>query len=261
MNPTGILGLLLVILSFGLIVIIAAAGRNLPGRQLREIAAFTRLRRAVSLAVEVGSRLHVSLGRGNLIDVQNAAALTGLVIADRIARAASVSDRPPVATTGEGSLGVLAQDTLKSVYRTLGVESQYDPASAQVTGLTPYSYAAGCLPVIQDGQVSMSLLSGHFGGEAALIAEAAERSAGLVIGGSDNLPGQAVLFAVAQEPLIGEEVFAGGAYLGAGVIHESSLRMQDILRWLLVIVIILGAIFQFAGLDQLIDTMFEGFQP
>ncbi len=261
MDLMGILGLLLILVSFGLIVILAAAGRNRPGRHLREIPAFTRLRRAVGLAVEVGTRLHISLGRGNFLGTQNAAAFSGLVMADRIVRAASISDRPPVATAGEGILGILAQDNMRGVYRALGVESQYDPNSAQITGLTPFSYAAGTIPLIHDGQVSANLLSGHFGGEAALIADAAERSGSLVIGGSDSLPGQAVLYAVAQEPLIGEEVFAGGAYLGAGAIHEASLRTQDILRWLLIVAILLGAILKFTGLSQVISGILEGLQP
>jgi hypothetical protein len=166
-----------------------------------------------------------------------------------------------VATAGDGSLAILSQDTLRSAFRTLGVESQFNPSSAQVTGLTPFSYAAGAIPVIHDGQVSASLLSGHFGGEAALIADAAERNGSLLIGGSDNLPGQAVLYATAQEPLLGEEVFAGGAYLGAGVIHESSLRMQDALRWLLVIILVLGTLFKLTGIDQVIGGILEGFMP
>jgi hypothetical protein len=96
----GFFGLLLILLSFSLIVVFAAAGRNRPGRHLRELPAFTRLRRAVGLAVEVGTRVHISLGRGDLLGTQNAAAFSGLVMADRIARAASISDRPPVATAG-----------------------------------------------------------------------------------------------------------------------------------------------------------------
>ena len=64
----------------------------------------------------------------------------------------------------------------------------------------------------------------------------------LTLGGTDNLTGQAVLFAAAQEPLIGEETYAGGAYLGAGPMHIASLYAQDILRWVLIGLIVIGAI-------------------
>jgi len=54
-----------------------------------------------------------------------------------------------------------------------------------------------------------------------------------------------VLFAAAQEPLIGEELYAAGAYLKSGPIHIASLRAQDVLRWVLIFAILLGAILKF----------------
>jgi hypothetical protein len=79
------------------------------------------------------------------------------------------------------------------------------------------------------------------------LADAAERVGSLTIGGSDNLPAQAVLFASTQEPLVGEELFAGGAYLQVNPIHTSSLIAQDILRWALIGFIIIGAALKLVG--------------
>jgi hypothetical protein len=56
------------------------------------------------------------------------------------------------------------------------------------------------------------------------------------------MTGQALLFGSAQEPLIGEEVFATGAYMDAGVVHQASLRTQDVLRWIIIIGLILAAL-------------------
>jgi hypothetical protein len=60
--------------------------------------------------------------------------------------------------------------------------------------------------------------------------------------------GQSVLFANTQEILIGEELFAAGAYLGAGASHTASLTVQDILRWLVILALFGGAFAKFAGL-------------
>jgi hypothetical protein len=57
------------------------------------------------------------------------------------------------------------------------------------------------------------------------------------------------LYATAQEPLIGEELYAAGAYLQAGPLHISSLRAQDILRWVLAAIILGGAILKFLGVS------------
>jgi hypothetical protein len=66
--------------------------------------------------------------------------------------------------------------------------------------------------------------------------------------GSDNLAAQAVLYATAQEPLIGEEMFAGGAYADSSPFHTASLTVQDILRWLAILVMLGGALLKMAGI-------------
>jgi hypothetical protein len=244
-SSLGILGLIFVGAFLGLMVGAAVLLRQREGLTLREISAFVRLQRAIGLAVEAGNRLHMSLGRGNLISTQSAIGYVGLSILDRIARSTSISDRPPIATSGEGTLGIISQDIQRGAAKYLGVES--DPDRGRVTGLTPYSYAAGTLTLIEEQDVGANMLIGSYGSEVGLITEAAERNESMSLGGTDNISGQAVLFASAQEPLIGEETYAGGAYLGVGRMHIASLYAQDILRWLLIGLIIIGAIIKLIG--------------
>lgn len=243
----GIVGLAFVVVFIFLMIILAVASRNQPKQNLREISAFTRLGRAIGLAVEAGKRMHITLGWGGLIDLKGASALVGLTILERITRLASISDRPPVATSGDGVLGILSQDTLSGTYKAVGAGFQYDPTSGRVTGLTPVSYAAGAMPVIYDEQVSATILAGHFGSEAALITDAAERNDSLSVAGSDSITATSVFIAAAQEPVIGEELFAAGAYINAGPVHASSLRTQDIFRWVLVGAILIGALLKLLG--------------
>jgi hypothetical protein len=238
-----------VVLFFGLIIFFTVTGRKTVKRNLREIPAFTRLIRGVGLAVEAGQRLHLALGHGGISNQQGASTLVGLSMLQRIARAASISDRPPVATSGEATQAILSQDTLHQTYHAMGADEQYDPDSGQLSGFTPFSYAAGTLPVIYDQQASVNVLIGTFGNEVALITDASERKGSLTLGCSDNLPAQAILYAAAQEPLIGEELYAGGAYLQAGPAHIASLRAQDILRWVLIVVILLLAALKLVGVQ------------
>jgi hypothetical protein len=165
----------------------------------------------------------------------------------RISRSAAISDRPPIATSGEATLAILSQDVLKSEYREINAESQYDPALGRLTGLTPFSYAAGALPMIYDEQVSVNLLMGSYGSEVALLADAAERTESLAIGGSENLNAQAILYASIQEPLVGEELFAAGGYLKVNKTHLASLFAQDVLRWILIGILLVGAFLKLVG--------------
>ena len=249
MISTG-LSLLIAIGLLLLALVLLVALTLLRGRisiALRQIEAYNRLTRSVGQAVENGSRLHISLGRGTLFTTRGASALAGLAMLRKLTERTSLSDRPPIVTSGDASLAILSQDTLQSGYRAAGAEEQYRFSTGRLTGLTPFSYAAGTIPVTQDEDVSANVFIGDFGSEAALMADAAERENSTLVAASDSLPAQSVFYAVSQDPLIGEELFAAGAYVGAGAVHEASLTVQDILRWLIILAILIGSWLKFLG--------------
>ena len=212
----------------------------------RNIPAFTRLRHAIGRVVEDGTRLHVSLGHGALTTPQSASGLAGLALLRRLAELTSAGDHPPIATSGDAALAILSQDTLHDASQTTA-QGAYDPTAGRLAGLTPFSFAAGAITTIRDEKISANVLMGNFGVEAALLTDAAEREDTFVMAASDNLTAQAVIYASAQEPLIGEELYAAGAYLESGPLHTASLTVQDILRWVIIIVILIGTILKLAG--------------
>ena len=166
---------------------------------LREIPALTSLYRTLGLSIEDGTRLHISLGTGSLLDARGGSALAGLAMLRHLAERTSVSDEPSIASAGDPTLGLLTQDTLQAGYQAAGVEELYVPTTGRVTGLSPFGYAAGAMNISQNENVSANIIIGHFGPEAALLAEASDRDNVVVIGASDELTGQAVLFANTQD--------------------------------------------------------------
>lgn len=237
----------IIVVSAVLLFIITLWKRKSPAN-LREIPALTRLYRTLGLSMEDGTRLHISLGRGSLLDAHGGSALAGLAMLRHIAERTSVSDMPSVASAGDSALGLLAQDTIQAGYLAAGVEELYVPTTGRVTGLSPFGFAAGAMNISQNENVSANIMVGHFGSEVALLTEASDRESVMMIGASDDLTGQAVLFANTQDALIGEELFAAGAYLGAGASHVASLTVQDILRWLVIIALLGGAVAKFLGM-------------
>ncbi|HUG33874.1 MAG TPA: DUF6754 domain-containing protein [Anaerolineales bacterium] len=242
------IGLGILVFAAILLLLITIWRRRTPAT-LRSIDAYERLNREVGLAVENGTRLHISLGRGNLFTSRGGSALAALAMLRRIAERTSVSDRPPIVTSGDAVLAILSQDTSQSGYRAAGAEEQFRVTAGRMTGLSPFSYAAGTIPVTRDENVSANILIGDLGAESALAADAADRQDASLIAASDNLSAQSVFYASAQDPLIGEELFASGAYVGAGASHEASLQVQDVLRWILILAMLGGAALKFLGFD------------
>lgn len=247
MTPTGIAGLGIIVLVIAFMALFAFIHRRSPF-SFRNIAAFSRIRRAASLVVEDGTRLHVSLGSGSILTPAGASALAGLFLLRRLGEITSLSDRPPVATTGSGLLNLLAQDTLRTAHDSVAVDQAFDMNNARLTGFTPLSYVAGVMPAIRDEGISSNVLIGNFGPEVGLLVEAADRQNSRVVAASDSLTAQAVLYASTNETLIGEELFAAGAYLQAGPSHAASLVVQDIMRWLIIVALIVAAGLKAAGL-------------
>jgi hypothetical protein len=245
----GIIGLVLVLVMAGLILGLTFIRRKRKSTPVfREIPAYTRLKRAIGISVEDGTRLHISLGRGGLQTPRGAPALAGLAMLRHLAEQTSVSDRPPVVTSGAGDLAILSRDTLQAGYKAAGADELYNPATGRLSGLTPYSYVAGAIPAIRDENISANMIIGHFGPEAALLTDAADRANSLAVAAADDPAAQAVLFASVDEPLVGEELFAAGAYSNAGASHQASLQAQDVLRWIIILVLLGGSALKLVGI-------------
>lgn len=236
---------LLVIAAF-LLFVITLWKRRSPAH-LRNIPAFTKLTHALGLSIEDGKRLHISLGHGSLLDSRGGSAFAGLALLRSIAERTSVSDMPSVASAGNPTLGLLTQDTLQAGYKAAGIEDAYVHTMGRITGMTPFSYAAGVMQIPPNENVSTNIVIGHVGPEVGLLTEVSDRISVPLIGASDNLTGQSVLYASTQEPLIGEELFAAGAYLNSDPAHTASLTVQDIFRWLIILALLGGAAAKFAG--------------
>jgi hypothetical protein len=239
-----VIGLVTVIFFGSLIGIfwLLALRKGAKPRGLRRIEAFESLPATVGAAVETGHRIHISLGSGTIGEVSTAATISGLGVLDQVASVAAISDKPPIVTTADGAAMLLAQDTLRGVYNRQNASEQFDPLSAQVAGLTPLGFGASLPGVLDDEMVAGTVLIGSVGQEAVLLAEAGRRANLTTVAGSDLPAAQAVLFATADQPLIGEDLFAGSAYINRRPAHLASLRAQDWMRIIIGGLIVLGVL-------------------
>lgn len=243
-------GLIVLAVFLGLVLVftLLARRKGVRPRVLRRIDAYQSLPATVGTAVETGKRLHFSLGSGAIGGADTTAMVAGLVLLDQISDAAAMSDRPPLVTTADGTAMLLAQDVLRNVYARQNALTRYEPESAQVVGQSPAAYGAAQTSLPRDEAVAGALLLGAVGTEAALLTEAGQRAGVTTLAGADNLTAQSVLFATADHPVIGEDLYAGGAYVGGRPEHRGSLMAQDVMRLIIGGVIVLGVLGKTLGL-------------
>ncbi len=242
-----IIGLFVVILTLVLMGFFSILDRKRVRINFRQIPSLESLQKSINLVVEGGKGIHISLGRGGLFSPHFAGSLVALNLLKYITKQSLNGDIPPLATSGDGLVNILSQETLESAYLRSHLPEGYGISGSQVTGVTPFSYIAGAMLAQRDERQAVMLITGHYGAEAALLADMAERSRSHTISGTDDLSAQAMLFVTTRAPLIGEEYFAAGAYTHASLSHTSSLKTQDALRVLLVLGLVVGAILKLAG--------------
>jgi hypothetical protein len=211
-------------------------------RRLRSLAAVNLLRRQIDQAVEDGRRIHVSLGPTPVLNPNAASSLAGISALEQIVRKSMSSDRPPLVTSGDGSMAILSQDVLRS-----GAKAGYRSAGTgfwhgRLVGPGSFAYLASTLVTVHDQRESLNVLVGSLGPETGLLLDAAQRRQADLLAASDSLPAQAVFYAASANILIGEELFALPAYLEPGHMHQASLNTQDVLRWILIAGLLGGAL-------------------
>ena len=106
------------------------------------------------------------------------------------------------------------------------------------------------MDILSSEETSANVMAGVFSSEAAFLTEAGARQGMLQVAAAAAPAALAVLYPSANHLLVGEELFAAGAYVGERPSHVGSLLAEDVARWILVLIILaasLGALAQQLG--------------
>jgi len=239
------------LLAVGVVVlgaVLTVAGTLLLRRRrlaVRTIPAFRTMPTAVDEAIESDRGLHISWGDAGVGGQSTLTALAGAQVVHALTERAAIGDRSPTVTMSDPLGLALAQDTLRRAYAARGLPNRFRATSAAwlPSGPGSLAFAAGAASLASDDNVSANVLIGRFGIEMIVIAEMGARRDIIQVAGSDTrLEGQAVAYVISETPMLGEEMFAGGAYLSRDPVSLGGLLAQDVLRWLMILFILLGFI-------------------
>jgi len=205
---------------------------------LRSIPAFDTLQGVTARAIETGRAVHISLGLGGVTGDTTADSLAGLSALEYLADQSAAAGAPPIVTLADPTLLPLAQDTIRRPYGADQEEAARATRHVRWIAPEPAAYAAGVMGVLGIEAVDDNVMIGEFGDEYLLMAEAAHRRQITHIGGATDPNVIPFVFATADQALMGEELYAAGAYLKHKPWHIGSLLTQDFMRWIIVIVIV-----------------------
>lgn len=230
---TGIVTITILLMAFVVSVLSTVTVRARRERiVLRQLPAYTLLPQWTSEALESDRPLHFSFGGSGLGSASTPLTLANAETFTLLARRATVGTQTPLMTMSDAGTLPLGYDVLRRAYRARGRVDLFRLGAVQwyPDGARSLAFAAALTGIAADRRVSGHVLLGSYGSELALILDAAARRGQHTIAASDQIEGQAVAFAMADEPVIGEEMFAAPAYLGGGAAQMGSVIALDVLR-------------------------------
>ncbi len=239
------LGLLIIVLTTVITIVVTQFVRiNRNRTAFRTIPAYAALPNYIAFAIEANRPLHLSFGSSGLSGQNTVLTLASAEMFYQIAQRAAVGDVSPIITLTDSSALPIGQDILRRAYQSRGRLEAYHYRNTRWLPYGSHSlvYAAAVTTLQSDDSIGTNIYAGDFGRELALMMAAGHRRGIPEIGVSASLEGQAVAYAMSDHVLIGEEVFAAGAYLGAGATQTGATITVDILRWLTIAVLIGGFI-------------------
>lgn len=220
--------------------------RILGGRavEIRPLKVFAALRRPVGPSVESGRRIHFGVGRASLAGDASPTSVAALLGLDYLAKDAAANDVPPITTVGDGTLLLGSQDSLRHAYARAGRQGGFSPQMARfvASGTDAMAYAGGVSDILNREGVGSNLMMGRFGSEVSIILEAAYRENMEQVIGTDDPVALAIAASSTEDILLGEELYAAGAYLEGTAAQLASLQLQDIMRIIVIVGILLAAL-------------------
>jgi len=214
---------------------------------LRPIPGYDRIKSMVGEAVELGQPIHVSMGLSGLGGKLTPEALAGLTVLEHLSREMAIYGNSALVSLADPTLLPLARDTMREVATQCTLPKEGPLGQVRYIAPQAVPYAAGVMGLLERERLAGNVMVGSFGDEYLLMGEVGTGRGVQQVGGTSNPQSLPFVYASTDDTLVGEEIFAAGAYLSAIASHIGSLMAQDLGRVCLALAIIVGVVLKTLG--------------
>ena len=222
--------------------------------RIRQLAALAALEEAVGRCVEMGKPMLFQTGIGD-ISSNGATHMAMLSVLSYTARLAAEKGTNFIVSTPSPTLYPMAEAIVQEAYVIEGKPEQYSPEQIRYLSNDQMAYCSAVMHLMKREQIAVNVQIGFFQAENLITLEAAKDTGAMNIGGAVRtlrIPGMAF---GCDYFLMGEEVFAAGAFCSRDPLQLGSLLGQDISKWIALAVILLGALLVVFGNQAVINIL------
>jgi hypothetical protein len=216
-----------------------AAARSGKPIFIRRIAGLNAVDEAIGRATELGKKVLYVPGSQDMSDIQT---IASVAILGHVARATARYGTDLDVPNKDPLTFVSAREAVKAAYMAEGRPDLYREDMVNYVTYDQFAFTATVAARMIRERPAAIFLVGYFFAESLILAETGQSTGAIQIAGQAD-PTQLPFFvATCDYTLIGEELYAAGAYLSREPVLLGSMRGQDIAKALLIVVGISGIV-------------------
>ncbi len=210
--------------------------------KIRRITGLDHIEEAVGRATEMGKPVHFSPGVHD-ITVQTAPqTFAGLAILGYVAQLCARLDVELICTIMRPNVYPLADAIVRQKYLEEGKIDRHTDRTVRYLGEHDQAYAYGVYGIMRRERPAANIMMGGFDGTAVGFAENAAITGSISVAGTAQLPQIPFFVASCDYTLIGEELYAAGAYLSKDRDTTASICGQDVVKAVVIVLLLIGTI-------------------
>ena len=233
------------------------------GLFIRRIAGLDAIDEAIGRATEMGKPIFYVPGIGSMGSIST---IASAFILGEVSKKVAQYDSQIKVPHYDPIVMTVCKEVVKQSYLEAGRPDSYREDINQFVSADQFSYAASVDGMISREKPAACFYMGYFMAESLLLAEVGATSGAIQIAGTDVEHQLPFFFTACDYTLIGEELYAAGAYLSKEPMLLSALKVQDFGKLVVMvsvffgmILVSLGARFGWEGLVQGVLHLFRNY--
>jgi hypothetical protein len=222
---------------------------------LRRLPGVDAIDEAMGRSTELGKPIVYSPGIAGLSGETGAQTFAALEILGYVAETAAKYNIRLIVGIRRPEVLPIAQEVVRTAYLAEGKPDLYSPSDVMFLSSTQFAYAAGMMGIMEREEPGATFFLGGFWAESLMFAEVGHSIGALQIAGTANLHQIQFFVAACDYTLIGEEMFAVGAYFSGDEVKRGAIAGQDFGKVVAIALILLGVILTTFGAADTLDRI------
>ena len=214
---------------------------------IRRINGLDAIEESIGRATEMGKPVHFTPGLADIVGNTAATTFAALEVLSYVTDLSARYNAELVVTIRQPNVLPLAQETVRQGYMTAGRPDMYQEDTVRFFSSNQNAYATGVVGYMHRAQVAANIMAGDYMGEALILAEAGSQVGAMQIAITASMAQLPFFVAACDYTIIGEELFAAGAYVSQDSVKLGGLAAQDLIKLGVMAIVIIGTIMASSG--------------